>query len=42
MRTLLISASYNSGTATKVKKLLGVIAESVPFQTEYRRTLQKT
>lgn len=25
-------ASYNSGTATKVKKLLGVIAESVPFK----------
>lgn len=24
--------SYNSGTATKVKKLLGVIAESVPFK----------
>jgi predicted AAA+ superfamily ATPase len=25
-------ASYNSGTAIKVKKLLGVIAESVPFK----------
>ena len=25
-------ASYNSGTAVKVKKLLGVIAESVPFK----------
>lgn len=25
-------ASYNSGTATKVKKLLAVIAESVPFK----------
>ena len=25
-------ASYNSGTANKVKKLLGVIAESVPFK----------
>ncbi len=25
-------ATYNSGTATKVKKLLGVIAESVPFK----------
>jgi predicted AAA+ superfamily ATPase len=25
-------ASYNSGTATKVKKLLGVMAESVPFK----------
>ncbi|VAW16077.1 ATPase component BioM of energizing module of biotin ECF transporter [hydrothermal vent metagenome] len=25
-------ASYNPGTATKVKKLLGVIAESVPFK----------
>lgn len=25
-------ASYNTGTATKVKKLLGVIAESVPFK----------
>lgn len=25
-------ASYNSGTASKVKKLLGVIAESVPFK----------
>ena len=25
-------ASYNHGTATKVKKLLGVIAESVPFK----------
>jgi len=25
-------ASYNSGTATKVKKLIGVIAESVPFK----------
>jgi hypothetical protein len=25
-------ASYNAGTATKVKKLLGVIAESVPFK----------
>lgn len=25
-------ATYNTGTATKVKKLLGVIAESVPFK----------
>lgn len=25
-------ASYNSGTAAKVKKLLGVVAESVPFK----------
>jgi len=25
-------AGYNTGTATKVKKLLGVIAESVPFK----------
>ena len=25
-------ASYNSGTAVKVKKLLGVVAESVPFK----------
>jgi len=25
-------ASYNSGTAVKIKKLLGVIAESVPFK----------
>lgn len=25
-------AGYNSGTATKIKKLLGVIAESVPFK----------
>jgi uncharacterized protein len=25
-------AVYNSGTANKVKKLLGVIAESVPFK----------
>lgn len=25
-------ANYNTGTATKVKKLLGVIAESVPFK----------
>ncbi len=29
---LAYTASYNSGTATKVKKLLGVIAESVPFK----------
>jgi predicted AAA+ superfamily ATPase len=25
-------AGYNSGTATKIKKLLGVISESVPFK----------
>jgi hypothetical protein len=25
-------AAYNSGTGNKVKKLLGVIAESVPFK----------
>jgi uncharacterized protein len=29
---LVYIASYNSGTAIKVKKLLGVIAESVPFK----------
>ncbi len=29
---LAYTANYNAGTATKVKKLLGVIAESVPFK----------